>query len=123
MDAGIIRCFKAHYCNGFTRLALERSNAGIKKIYNIDQLQDMKLAAAAWDSVKPTTITKCWQYARLARPLSSDTNTALQWVAPADNAMEAENVTECEAQALIHEKVAQRPNLLDSLVLVLLLDS
>ncbi|KDN33948.1 hypothetical protein RSAG8_12959, partial [Rhizoctonia solani AG-8 WAC10335] len=60
MDAGIIQCFKAHYCNGFTRLALECGNAGIKKIYNIDQLQDMKLAAAAWDSVKPTTITKCW---------------------------------------------------------------
>ncbi|KAG8747572.1 hypothetical protein FRC10_000708, partial [Ceratobasidium sp. 414] len=50
MDAGIIRCFKAHYRNGFTRLALERDNAGINKIYNISQLEAMKLASLAWEA-------------------------------------------------------------------------
>ncbi|KAF8749021.1 DDE superfamily endonuclease [Rhizoctonia solani] len=60
MGAGIIRCFKAHHRNGFTQLTLERDNAGDKKIYNIDQLQAMKLAANAWNAVTPTTtIANC----------------------------------------------------------------
>ncbi|EUC58788.1 DDE superfamily endonuclease, partial [Rhizoctonia solani AG-3 Rhs1AP] len=95
----IIRRFKAHdhYCNRFTRLALERDNAGIENIYNIDQLQAMKLAATAWDSVKPTTIPNCWRHAQLVRTLASDID-----IAPADNAMKAKNAVERETQVL-HE--------------------
>lgn len=106
MDAGIIRCFKAHYRNGFTRLALERDNAGIAKIYNIDQLQAMKLAATAWDAVTPATIANCWRHARLARPTAPGTNTS------PDDMLDAESIAQNEAQAL-QEEVARHPNLLE----------
>ncbi|CUA75704.1 Tigger transposable element-derived protein 4 [Mus musculus] [Rhizoctonia solani] len=106
MDAGIIRCFKAHYRNGFTRLALERDNAGIDKIYNIDQLQAMKLAATAWDSVTPRTITNCWRHAGLALPTSPDTEAHI------DNTLDAEVAAQHEAREL-QDEVARRPNLLE----------
>ncbi|KAG8741386.1 hypothetical protein FRC10_002906 [Ceratobasidium sp. 414] len=41
-------CSKTHFRNGFTRLTLERDNAGIEKIYQIDQLEAMKLESNAW---------------------------------------------------------------------------
>ncbi|KAG8699077.1 hypothetical protein FRC08_005517 [Ceratobasidium sp. 394] len=63
MDAGVIRCFKAHYRNGFTRLVLQRDNAGIEKIFHIDQLEAMRLASSAWTTVAPTTIANCWRHA------------------------------------------------------------
>ncbi|KAB5589225.1 Tigger transposable element-derived protein 4 [Ceratobasidium theobromae] len=87
------------------RLALERDNAGIDKIYNITQLQAMNLASAAWECVTPTTITNCWRHTRLAPPIlesSGGTHATLEEDEGA--AQEAEELT---AEVLRH------PNLLE----------
>ncbi|QRW13379.1 tigger transposable element-derived protein 4 [Ceratobasidium sp. AG-Ba] len=101
MDAGIIRCFKAHYRNGLTRLVLDRDNAGIEKIYNISQLEGMRLAAAAWDAVSASTIANCWRHTRLASTEESFAQTS-----------DSELAATQTAQALQAE-VMQHPNLLE----------
>ncbi|QRV79683.1 tigger transposable element-derived protein 4 [Ceratobasidium sp. AG-Ba] len=75
MDAGVIWCFKAHYWNEFTQLALQRDNEGVDKIYHIDQLAGMRLASSAWKTVTPATIANCWRHTRLAPLEAPDTNT------------------------------------------------
>jgi hypothetical protein len=63
MDAGIIRCFKAHFRRFTTQRALDRYNEGITpgEIYDIDQLQAMRLADLAWGKVMKDTIANCWR--------------------------------------------------------------
>jgi hypothetical protein len=62
MDQGIIRCFKAHYRAKYIRRAIDRYDSGVtpSEIYDIDQLQAMWLADAAWREVDTTTIRHCW---------------------------------------------------------------
>jgi hypothetical protein len=62
MDQGIIRCFKAHYRAMFIHHAINRYDTGITPsyIYDINQLQGMQFANAAWDEVDATTIKHCW---------------------------------------------------------------
>ena len=62
LDQGIIRCFKAHYRSRFTQRAMDNYDRGVTpaKIYDIDQLQGMRLATPAWDAVSATTIKNCW---------------------------------------------------------------
>ena len=57
-DQGIIRCFKAHYRSRFILRAVNRYDEGITpaEIYNIDQLQAMRLADLTWREVDTTTI-------------------------------------------------------------------
>ncbi len=64
-DQGIIRCFKAHYRRRFIHRAIDRYDEGISpsEIYEINQLQAMRIAEAAWQDVDTTTIRKCWQKA------------------------------------------------------------
>ena len=64
-DQGIIRCFKAHYRKRFIQHAIDRYNEGITpaEIYNINQLQAMQMAEAAWHDVDTTTIRNCWRKA------------------------------------------------------------
>lgn len=61
-DAGIIRCFKAHYRSKFVSRAIDRYNSDVPPglIYSIDQLEAMRLADAAWNEVNSTTIHNCW---------------------------------------------------------------
>jgi hypothetical protein len=61
-DAGIIRCFKAHYRSKFVGRAIDQYDNDIAPalIYEIDQLEAMRLADAAWHEVDTTTIRNCW---------------------------------------------------------------
>ena len=67
LDAGIIRCFKAHYRRRFCKNALERDELGEADIYNINLLQVLRMATAAWDDVTPETIKNCWKHAGIQR--------------------------------------------------------
>jgi hypothetical protein len=61
-DAGIIRCFKAHYRSAFIDRALDRyeGNVSVTSIYDIDQLEAMRLAEVAWNDISSETIRNCW---------------------------------------------------------------
>jgi len=67
MDQGIIRCFKAHYRKKYFQLAVGRYEASItpSEIYDINQLEAMRLADIAWHEVDTTAIRNCWQKARI----------------------------------------------------------
>lgn len=75
-DQGIIRCFKAHYRARFIQQAVDHYDEGITpaEIYDINQLQAMRIADAAWCDVDTTTIRNCWKKAEI---LPSTTNSAL----------------------------------------------
>src|SRR3954453_24062640 len=60
LDAGIIRCFKAHYRRAFCHCALDLDDAGERDIYNINLLEAMLMAKEAWDAITPTMIENCW---------------------------------------------------------------
>ena len=62
MDAGIIRCFKAHYRSHYILHAINRYDANItpSQIYDINQLEGMQMAEAAWNEVNTATICHCW---------------------------------------------------------------
>ena len=64
-DQGIIRCFKAHYHAKFIHCAIDQYEASItpSHIYDIDQLEAMRLADEAWNEVDTTTIQNCWRKA------------------------------------------------------------
>ena len=64
-DAGIIRCFKAHYCRFYFSRAIDHYDQGItpSDVYKINQLEAMRLADAAWREVDMTTIRNCWHKA------------------------------------------------------------
>ncbi|KAJ3018432.1 hypothetical protein NUW54_g336 [Trametes sanguinea] len=64
-DQGIIRCFKAHYRAKFIERAINRYDSGVTptSIYDINQLEAMRLADAAWREVDATTIRHCWRKA------------------------------------------------------------
>lgn len=64
-DQGIIRCFKAHYWAKFIERAIGRYDEGITpaNIYNINQLEAMRMADVAWQDVNTTTIRNCWRKA------------------------------------------------------------
>ena len=65
MDQGIIGSFKAHYRTKYFQWAINRYERGItpSDMYNIDQLQAMRLANIAWGEVDTTTIRNCWHKA------------------------------------------------------------
>src|SRR5260221_8354083 len=65
MDQGIIRCFKAHYRATYIQRSINRYDTGItpSNIYDINQLQAMRLADLAWHEVDTTTIRHCWHKA------------------------------------------------------------
>jgi hypothetical protein len=73
MDQGIIRCFKAHYRAKFIQRAIDRYIANVtpSEIYDINQLQAMRLADLAWHEVDTTTIRHCWQKAGILPPIDS----------------------------------------------------
>jgi hypothetical protein len=64
-DQGIIRCFKAHYHSQFIQQAVDHYDEGItpSQIYEINQLQAMRIADAVWHNVDTTTIRNCWHRA------------------------------------------------------------
>ena len=79
MDQGIIRCFKAHYRAKYIHHAIDCYEAGItpSKIYEINQLEAMRLANAAWHEVDTTTIRNCWRKAGILPGPDSTSTLAL----------------------------------------------
>ncbi|KAH9453174.1 hypothetical protein Pst134EA_033100 [Puccinia striiformis f. sp. tritici] len=65
-DAGIIRAFKAYYRRQFPEYAMARykgdPDADGTTVFNINQLEAMHLARAAWQSVTQKTIANCWRH-------------------------------------------------------------
>ena len=72
-DQGIIRCFKAHYHARFIQRAVDHYDEGITptEIYDINQLQAMRIADAAWRNVDTTTIRNCWRKAGILPDMDS----------------------------------------------------
>ena len=68
LDAGVIRCFKAHYRRAFCQRALDLDDAGERDVYNITLLESMLMAKDAWDSIASTTIEHCWDHTEIQRP-------------------------------------------------------
>jgi hypothetical protein len=62
LDAGVIRCFKAHYRCAFCIRALDLDEAGECDIYKINLLEGMMMAREAWNAVEPSTIKNCWDH-------------------------------------------------------------
>ena len=79
MDQGIIKSFKAHYRAKYIQHAIDNYDALVtpSKIYNIDQLEAMRLANAAWDEVDTTTIRRCWRKAGILPHLESSASKPL----------------------------------------------
>jgi hypothetical protein len=65
LDAGIIRCFKAHYRRAFCERAIELDEAGEDNIYKIDLLEVILMAKEAWRAISPKTIKNCWAHAQI----------------------------------------------------------
>ena len=65
LDAGIIRCFKAHYCNSFCQCALLLDEAGEWDVYKITLHEGMMLAEDAWRAVSTETIQNCWNHTKI----------------------------------------------------------
>ena len=70
-DAGIIRCFKAHYHHHFYSCSIDCYKQGItpSDIYAINQPEAMHLSSSAWNAVDMTTIQNCWDKARILDPV------------------------------------------------------
>ena len=65
LDAGIIRCFKAHYRKHFCQRAIDLDEAGQHDIYTISLKEGMELAEAAWEAITAETIRHCWDHTKL----------------------------------------------------------
>jgi hypothetical protein len=63
LDAGIIRCFKAHYRRAFCLHAIDLDEAGEDDIYKVNLLEVLLMAKEAWASVSAETIKNCWNHA------------------------------------------------------------
>ena len=76
MDQGIIKSFKAHYRAKYIQRAIDNYDANItpSKIYDIDQLEAMRLAHAAWEDVDATMIRRCWRKAGILPDLKSSSS-------------------------------------------------
>jgi len=74
MDQGIIWCFKVHYHATYIECAIDCYELGTtpSDIYDIDQLQAMRLADAAWCRVDVTTIQNCWAKAGILPSMDLD---------------------------------------------------
>ncbi|KIK21674.1 hypothetical protein PISMIDRAFT_12163 [Pisolithus microcarpus 441] len=66
-DQGIIHCFKAKYHANFIHCAVDLYKSGVtpSQIYDINQLDAMRLANLAWNDVDTTTIQNCWHKANI----------------------------------------------------------
>jgi DDE superfamily endonuclease len=104
MDQGIIRCFKAHYRTKYIQRAIDRYDSGItpSEIYNIDQLQAMRLADAAWREVDTTTIRRCWNKAAILPAV--DRSTPIQPAVPILLLLNANNAADQECPIANAEK-------------------
>ena len=73
-NQGIICCFKACYRAKFVHRAIDLYEAAVtpSQIYDIDQLDAMRLADEAWNEVNTTMIQNCWHKAGIFPDTDSD---------------------------------------------------
>ncbi|KAF9228943.1 hypothetical protein BS17DRAFT_805636 [Gyrodon lividus] len=78
-DQGIIRCFKAKYRAQFIHHAIHLYKTGVTplQIYDINQLEAMRLAGTAWNEVDLMTIRNCWHKANILPNTNSSTSPSL----------------------------------------------
>ena len=67
LDAGIIRCFKAHYRRRFCEEALNKDASCEAEIYSFNLLDTLHMAHNTWENVTPETIQNCWKHADIQR--------------------------------------------------------
>ena len=67
LDAGVIRCFKAHYRQALCQRALNLNDAGEQDIYKTNLAEAMFAAKDAWQSITSETIRNCWDHTRIQR--------------------------------------------------------
>jgi len=68
LDAGVIRCFKAHYCQAFCQRTSYLDDAGDWDIYKITLIEAMFMAKEAWDAINSETIKNCWKHTGIQWP-------------------------------------------------------
>ncbi|EIW82986.1 DDE-domain-containing protein [Coniophora puteana RWD-64-598 SS2] len=120
-NQGIIRCFKAHYRAAYIERAIARYDQGItpSSIYDINQLQAMRLADIDWWQVNTTTLRNCWKKAQILPEFTSPTRS--QPSVPvsslldgdADPLLHAKKVVEVALDALQATGTLQRVNRMD----------
>ena len=66
-NQGVICCFKANYRAKYINRAIDQYEADItpSQIFDINQLEAMRLAEDAWNEVDTTTIRNCWRKAKI----------------------------------------------------------
>ena len=67
LDAGVIRCFKAHYRQALCQRALDLDDAGEWDIYKISLVEAMFMAKDAWHAISSETIENCWEHTGIQR--------------------------------------------------------
>ena len=65
IDAGVIRCLKAHYRNSLAKLRLLAFEE--KRDFKVNVLEAMRLLRRAWNSVSEVTIQSCFKKANFVR--------------------------------------------------------
>ena len=65
MDAGVIRCLKAHYRNSLAKMRLLAFEE--KRDFKVDVLEAMRLLRRAWNSVSEVTLQNCFKKANFVR--------------------------------------------------------
>jgi len=100
MDQGIIRCFKAHYRTKFIQRSIDRYDTDItpSELYDINQLQGMRLADAAWHEVDAATIKHCWHKAGILPDMNSSALTPL--TIPILSLLNTNNNTNCQGDPI-----------------------
>jgi DDE superfamily endonuclease len=124
-DQGIINCFKTHYRAKFIQRAIDRYDEGISPtlIYEINQLQAMRLADLAWRDVDTTTIQNCWKKAGILPESDSTSSRTIQPLIPVSSllqlelemnpAAQAEREVEAALDALVATGALQKTNWMD----------
>ncbi|POW10326.1 hypothetical protein PSTT_06119 [Puccinia striiformis] len=116
-DAGIIRAFKAYYRRQFLKYAMARyegdPDADGTTVFNINQLEAMHLARAAWQSVTQKTIANCWRHtAILDSPDSMAINNTLATQGEIAQDADLEEIVEQTRQSL--SKLSRYPGVPES---------
>ena len=116
-DAGIIRCFKAHYCGKFISRAIDRYDNDIAPalIYEIDQLEAMRLVDAAWYEVDTTTIRNCWKKSGILPEvlINAPAETSTPVTVPISSLLNSESTVTSSLDQLEARGLLQRKNRMD----------
>ena len=113
MDQGIIQCFKARYRAKYIRRSIDYYEAGVtpSQIYELDQLEAMRLANAAWQEVDATTIWNCWHKAGILPDALFSSSSSLPLTIPISSLICGQNTV----QDPVSEAERELSNALDDL--------